>query len=185
MLDTLQDKLTAEELTGLQNYIGGEVAKGKEGLLSKEDFDKQLQSETDKVRTKYTQERKALEEELNKYKPIVKTDAEKALEAKLAELEAKEKEMSAKEKQLKLQDTLSANNLPKSLYKYVQGDDAEAVAKEIANILSTHMSNNAYKPTAHKPTDTNITKEQFKAMSYSQRAELYSQNPELYKKLSN
>lgn len=163
MLEKLKEKLSQEEFTELERY---------------------LQGEGDKVRTKYSTEKKALEDELLKYKPKDKTEQEVEIEKKMKELQDKESALLQKEKQNKLQETLSANNLPKDLYKFIAGDDAETVGKEIANILNTHLLNNGFKPNNHKSTDTTITKEQFKKLSYTDRAKLAEQSPELYKKLS-
>ena len=61
--------------------------------LTQEQIDavtKLVQSETDKVRTKYSTELKTVNDELAQYKPAEKSDAEKALEQRIANLEAKE-----------------------------------------------------------------------------------------------
>ena len=163
MLEKLKEKLSPEEFTELERHIQGE---------------------SDKVRTKYSQEKKALEDELLKYKPKDKTDAEKALEAKTKELQDKENALLQKEREYKLQETLQANNLPKDLAKYINGEDIETISKEIGSILNQHLLNNGFKPNNHKGTETTITKEKFKKMSYTERAKLEEQNPELYKKLS-
>lgn len=163
MLEKLKEKLSQEEYVELEKFIQGEG---------------------DKIRTKYSQEKKALEDELLKYKPKDKTDAEKELEAKMKELQDKENAILQKEKEYKLQETLSANNLPKELAKYLNGDDTETIGKEIGAILNQHLLNNGFKPNNHKSTDTTVTKEQFKKLSYTERAKLAEQSPELYKKLS-
>lgn len=133
---------------------------------------------------KYSQEKKALEEELLKYKPKEKSDAEKELEAKMKELQEKENALLQKEREYKLQETLASNNLPKELAKYLNGDDIETISKEVGAILNQHLLNNGYKPKDHKGNESVITKEKFKKMTYSEREKLYNENPELYKKLS-
>ena len=163
MLEKLKEKLSGEEFVELEKFI---------------------QSSEDKIRTKYSTEKKALEDELAKYKPKDKTDAEKALEAKMKELQDKEAELSKKEREYKLQETLTANNLPKDLAKYINGDDIDTIGKEIGAILNQHLLNNGFKPNNHKSTDTTITKDKFKKMNYSEREKLFNDNPELYKKLS-
>ncbi|AEY67847.1 hypothetical protein [Clostridium sp. BNL1100] len=150
----------------------------KEGLLSKEDFEKALQSESDKIRTKYVQEKKILEDELAKLRP-----KEKELEAKQQELLAKEAELKAKEKQYLIQDALTKNNLPAGLAKYLNSDDVEGMAKEVTEILNTHLLSGSFKPSTHQKNE-GITKEQFQKMNYAQRMELFKTNPELYKKLA-
>jgi len=163
MLEKLKEKLTPEEYAELEKFI---------------------QSETDKVRTKYSQEKKALEEELLKYKPKEKSKEELELEARIKELQEKENALAQKERELKLQETLQANNLPKELAKYIAGDDLEAIGKEIGAILNQHLLNNGYKPSQHKSTETTITKEKFRKMNYKEREKLYEENPELFRKLS-
>lgn len=146
------------------------------------DLEKFLQSETDKVRTKYTQQIKELEQ----FKPKEKTEEEKALEERLNQLEAKEKELQAKERQYKVQDTLKANNLPSDLAKFINvngEDEIETITSEIGSILNQHLLSNSYKPKDRKQND-NMTKDDFKKLSYVEREKLYEQSPELYKKLS-
>ena len=83
-----------------------------------------------------------------------------------------------------MQETLQANNLPKELAKYLNGDDVETIGKEIGSILNQHLLNNGFKPNNHKSTETTITKEKFKKMPYAEREKIYNENPELYKRLS-
>lgn len=154
-------------------------------LLNEEQFtdlEKHIQSETDKVRTKYTQQIKELEQ----FKPKEKTEEELALEQRIKELETKEKELQAKERQYKVQDTLKANNLPSELAKYINvngEDEIETITGEIGSILNQHLLSNSYKPKDRKQND-NMTKDDFKKLSYVEREKLYEQSPELYKKLS-
>ncbi|ABR49000.1 hypothetical protein Amet_2850 [Alkaliphilus metalliredigens QYMF] len=133
------------------------------------------------MRTSYTKQIKDLE----KYKPKDKTDAELALEQKMADLETKQKEIEAKERQYKVQDTLAQNELPKDLAKYlnVGDDEMETIASELGSILNNHLMNNSYKPKDRKKND-GMTKEQFRKLNYSERESLHSNSPELYKKLS-
>ena len=65
---------------------------------TKAQVEKLLQSETDKIRTEYSQKLKTVNEELSQYKPKEKSDAEKALEDRISALEAKEKELAHTEK---------------------------------------------------------------------------------------
>lgn len=154
-------------------------------LLNEEQFsnlEKHIQSETDKVRTKYTQQIKDLEQ----YKPKEKTDEEIALEQRIKELETKENEIKSKENLFKVQDTLSKNGLPSELAKYinVNGDDElETIATDLGSILNQHMMNNSYKPTDRKKND-GMTKDDFHKMGYSEKLKLYNDSPELFKKLS-
>ena len=147
-------------------------------------LEKHIQSENDKIRTKYSTEKKALEDELAKYKPKDKTEQELEYESKLKELEDNQAELTKREKEYKLQETLQQNNLPKDLAKYINGDDVETIGKEIGAIFNQHLLNNGFKPNNHKSTDTTITKDKFKKMNYQEREKLFNESPELYKKLS-
>ena len=139
-----------------------------------ETIEKIVQSETDKVRTKYSNEIKELQTKI----PKDKTEEEIQLETRLKDLESKETEY-------KLKDKLSEMGLPLGLSKFLKGsDDLETYGKEFADVLNQYVLNSGYKPSSHKSTDTTITKEQFKKMSYSERERLYETNPELYKALT-
>lgn len=153
--------LTEEQLANVQKYV---------------------QSETDKVRTKYSQDLKTANEELAKYKPKEKTQEEKDLETRIRNLELKEAELSAKEKNVRIKSKLEEKGLPTGLADYLHletDEDIEKVGSELAN----YFLNNGIKPTNHAKSKP-VTKEQFKTMSYAQRAQLYKDNPDLYKALS-
>ena len=143
---------------------------------------KLIQSETDKVRTKYSNELKTANEELAKYKPKEKTQEEKDLETRIRNLELKEAELAAKEKDVRIKGKLEEKGLPVGLADYLRletDEDIEKVGSELAN----YFLNNGVKPTHHAKSKP-VTKEQFRNMSYGQRAQLFNDNPELYKALA-
>ena len=142
--------------------------------LTKEEFDKAIQSAQDTIRTDYVKKLKALESKL----PPQKTDKE-------LELETKEKELLAKEREYKIKDMLEINQLPTGLSKYISADDIDVAGTEITTILNEYLLNNSHKPTKHNNGGDTVTKEQFKSMNYSERLKLEQTNPELYKKLAN
>ena len=142
--------------------------------LTKEEFDKAIQSAEDKIRTEYSKKVKELEDKL----PVPKTEKE-------IELETKEKELLAKEREYKVKDMLEANQLPSQLSKYISAEDIDVTGGEIATILNDYLLNNSHKPKKHNNGGDSITKEQFKNMNYSERMKLEQTNPELYKKLAN
>ena len=142
--------------------------------LTKEEFDKAIQSAEDTVRTDYVKKLKALEDKL----PPQKTEKE-------LELETKEKELLAKEREYKVKDMLEQNKLPTGLSKFISAEDVDVAGTEIATILNEYLLNNSHKPTKHNNNGDSVTKDQFKAMNYSERAKLEQTNPELYKKLAN
>ncbi len=59
--------------------------------LTQTELNKRIQSETDKIRTKYSSDIKALEAKIKELTPVEKSDAEIDFEKRLAALEAKEK----------------------------------------------------------------------------------------------
>lgn len=149
--------------------------------LSDEQMDavrKYVQSETDKVRTDYSTKLKNANDELSKYKPKEKSEQEKTLDERTKSLDEREKAIAEREKSLDLTKKLSEKGLPADLAKYLNVDDDEALTS-ISNLLLA----NGYVPKAH-PKNNGITKEQFKKMNYMQKAKLFAENPELYKKLS-
>ena len=178
------------------NLRGYEVATRKEGTfmeltelgLSAEQLEvvnKAIQSETDKVRTDYSGKLKGVNDELAKYKPADKTDAEKLLEQKEKELVDKEKAIADKEKTITVKEKLTEKGLPVELAKYINiGDDVDTALDEFGSTLSSMLLNGSYKPSNHKNND-GMTKEDFKKMGYVERNKLFETNPELYKKLSN
>ncbi|MDF2544266.1 MAG: hypothetical protein K0S47_3984 [Herbinix sp.] len=145
---------------------------------------KAIQSESDKVRTDYSTKLKTANDELLKYKPFEKSDAEKALEQKQKELEAKEKELANKERAYTVQEKLTEKGLPSGLAKYLSvGEDIDTAINELGGTLNNYFLENGFKPTNH-PKNEGITKEQFSKMSYSEREKLFTTNPELYKKFT-
>lgn len=148
----------------------------KEGL-TQEEYEKAIQSATDKVRTEYVLKVKELEGKL----PEEKTERE-------LELEQKEKQLLQREKEFGVKDLLEQNKLPSQLSKYldVGSDDLEVAGTEIANILNEYLLNNSHKPTNRNSAGGDaVTKEQFAKMNYGERAKLEQSSPELYNKLAN
>ena len=145
---------------------------------------KLIQSETDKVRTKYSAELKTANDELAKYKPVEKSETEKALEARLKALEDKEAELNAKERSQTIASKLKEKGLPEELASFISiGEDIDADVEKVGTALGNYFLNSNYKPESHA-NNKGLTKEQFKRMSYMERTKLYNENPELYKMLS-
>ena len=145
---------------------------------------KYVQSETDKVRTKYSAELKTANDELAKYKPVEKSEAEKALEERITALEAKEKEIANKEKAMTIANKLKEKELPAELAKYLSvGDDMDKTIDEVGALFGNYFLSGSNKPGNHN-TNKGITKKDFQKMSYAERAKIYSENPTLYEALS-
>lgn len=189
-MDLTSLNLTTEQMTELEGHITEEVNKGKEGFkdyISKEDLAKITKTETDKIHTEYGKKLKALEDELVKYKPKNKSEAEIELEKRLKILENKEKEISKKEKVINIVNQLKEQGLPKEFAKYLSDVEDEKLGDEIGNlqkILTENKIAGSFKPDGHKSTDISITKEQFNNMGYMERLNLFNNNKDLYEKLS-
>lgn len=139
--------------------------------------EKYLQSETDKVRTKYVQE-------LAKYKPVEKSEAEIKLDERVRALEEREKELAAKERSVTIANKLKEKGLPEELSAFIKvGENIDEDIEKVGNALGNYFLNTNFKPESHA-NNKGITKEQFRKMSYMQRCKLYEENPELYKILS-
>lgn len=150
----------------------------------KAQVEKLLQSETDKVRTEYSQKLKTVNEELSQYKPKEKSDSEKALEERIAKLEAREKELANKEQSMTLASKLKEKNLPTELAQYLNvGDDMDKTIDEVGAMFGNYFLDGSNKPTSHS-TNKGITKKDFQKMGYAERAKLYNENPALFEALS-
>jgi hypothetical protein len=156
-----------EENKNLENQNQDETI-----TMTKNDFNKAIQSAEDKLRTAYSAKIKELETKI----PTQKTDSEIEFENRLKALEAKEKKIA-------LQATLQSKNLDSSIADFLKDDvDVESFHTVIENLVSTRLEKTGYKPTGHTPNEK-ISKEAWAKMSYSQKQDFYSANPELAKKL--
>ncbi len=140
--------------------------------LEKENYTKSevealIQSETDRVRTQYSQKLKAAEKERDALKPAEKTEAEIALDARAAELSKRERVFACKEAGI---DVAFADML--------------APDADLSKLSELLKNTGAYVPgNKNKETGGSMTKEQFAALSYSKQAKIYAENPELYNAL--
>lgn len=158
-----------------------------EGLTQEqiEAVTKLVQSETDKVRTKYSSELKTVNDELAQYKPKKKSESELALEQRIAKLEAKEKELANKERAMTIADKLKAKGLPSELAQYLNiGEDIDGSIDKVGDTLGNYFLGQVSNPSGNHSTNKGITKADFAKMSYSERAKLFQENNELYKALS-
>ena len=150
----------------------------------KAQVEKLLQSETDKVRTEYSQKLKTVNEELSQYKPKEKSDSEKALEERIAKLEAREKELANKEQSMTLASKLKEKNLPTDLAKYLNvGEDMDKTIDEVGALFGNYFLNGSNKPSNHT-TNKGITKKDFQKMGYMERTKLFQENPQLFEILN-
>ena len=138
--------------------------------FTQEEVDKLVQSEGDKIRTDYTKQIKELQGKLPEEKDEKEVDLAKRMEA----LEQKEKMMDLKEQ-------LQGKGLDQNLSQYIKADSDIEKLTELLKV----QQNSSYVPNNHKSAESGLTKEQFQNMGYSERAKIYTENPELYKKLSS
>lgn len=143
-----------------------------------------LQSHEDRIRTDYSKRLKDANDELAKYKPVEKSETEKALEERLSALEAKEREIANKERAMTIADKLKEKELPTELAKYLNiGDDMDTTIDELGAMFGNYFLNGCNKPSNHN-THKGITKQDFKKMSYAERAKIFQENPTLYQALN-
>lgn len=157
-------------------------AAGEETVtMTQTELDKKIQSETDKVRTKYSEQIKELEAKVKELTPVQKSEAELDYEKRLAALEAREKAAT-------LIDSLKANGISNEIAKYLKDDvDVSALAETLKSIVGAevdkHLTEEGFVPTGHKSGNP-LTKEDFKKMNMSEKECLYVENLDLYKSLS-
>lgn len=179
--ETVTDTETTTEEVTETNVDGADVETPV--TFTEEEVTKKIQSAEDKLRTKYSKEIKELKAKIEELSPT-KTEAELEIERRLADLEKSQAEVNAQKQFLELQNTLKGKGIDEKIATYLKdGVDVEEFATTFNSILSEKAKAKGFVPTEH-PTGDNITVEQFKAMSYDKRVELYTKNPTLYEKLS-
>lgn len=165
---------------------------------TQEDFEKALQSETDKRVSQ------ALEKQERKNQAKIK-EAERL--AKMSEeqrynyeLESREKAIQEKEEALALAENkaeaakqLAAKGISANLVSLVVAKDADTMLDNITLLENEFKASvkaeverrlTTSTPKKNLPIDGNITKADFHKMSLAQQAELYRNNPSLYNSLS-
>ena len=162
-MELTEMNLTDEQLANVQKYV---------------------QSHEDRIRTDYSKRLKDANDELAKYKPVEKSDAEKALEDRISALEAKEKELANKEKAMTIANKLKEKELPEGLAQYLSvGDDVDKAIDEVGALFGNYFLSGSNKPSNHT-TNKGITKKDFQKMSYMERTKLFQENPALYEALN-
>lgn len=166
--------------------------------LTMDAVQKLIQSETDKVRTEWSKKYKAIEKEKDELVKAKMTEEEKAkfeLEKMQKELADKETAIRQKELALKTVDILRQNELPLDFQEFILGQDEETTVKRASKLkdlwqsalkqaVEARFKESGREP--HKgsvPHTKEITREQFNAMTYKERYELYQTDPDLYNKL--
>ena len=179
--DQLEPEVTETPVEETETDVKGEGADAPI-TFTEDEVLKKVQSETDRVRTEYSRKIKKLEERITELEPKDLSPAELEMKRRLDELEAKQAEVEAKEALLNLQSKLTEMNLPKSLVTFLDGNcDVGEFAKVIDGIVIERNKGLGYQPTPHVNSD-GMTTEKWAKLPYSQKIELYNQNPDLYDK---
>lgn len=182
-LDAIKDNFTPPGAKKTDSKADGKDGKETPVTFTEDEVAKKIQSAEDKLRRKYSDEIKDLQEQIKKLSPVEKSESEIAIENRLAELEKAQEEVNAQKAFLSLQDTLQGKGIDKSLATYLKADvDVDAFVAAFNNAMKEVTKTTGYVPDSHNAGDK-ITAEEFRNWSYDQKAELYTKNPTLYQKL--
>ncbi|MGH0775285.1 DUF4355 domain-containing protein [Bacillus mobilis] len=174
--------------------------------ITQDELQKLLQQEGDKrVSSAISKQKEKWEAEYKTKLEVEKTEAEKL--AKMSEAEKlqvqfnKEKEEFENERKQFLREKLeletvkqlSALDLPVGFSRFILGADAETTKSNIDSFSSLWQQAievtvdkklQGHTPKAASGSVMTMTREDFAKLSYSDRRELYSKNPELYNQLT-
>lgn len=182
-LDAIKDNFTPPGAKKTDSKADGKDGKETPVTFTEDEVNKKIQSAEDKLRRKYSDEIKGLQEQIKKLSPVEKSESEIAIENRLAELEKAQAEVNAQKAFLSLQDTLQSKGIDKALATYLKADvDVDAFVTAFNSAMKEVTKDKGYVPDSHNAGDK-ITAEEFRNWSYDQRAELYTKNPTLYQKL--
>ena len=176
------------------------VVEGQEEVktYSEEEVARMLQVEADRRVTQALakQQAKFKEQMAEAEKLRTMNEEQKAqyqLEQRIKEIEAKEKEFALKENRYEAQRIMAEKNIPLAFADFIVAEDAETMManislfeKEFRAAVRAEVDKRIASPApkANIGVDTVITKEQFMKMTIAQQTELYKQDPELYKRLT-
>jgi len=173
--------------------------------MTKAELEKMLQAESDKrvsqalktAKSKWESEFSTkIDSHLKDYERKAQMTPEQlrqlSLDEKLQALDAREKEYSRKTREVDIAQKLSEKKLSTVLTKFVYSDNMDEVEQNITTLeqLVLGMVNEEVEKriASSKPkaiTTTGLNKEKFAKMSIAERSNLYKQNPQLYRELSN
>lgn len=177
-----------------------ELEEGQESkTYTQEEVDALLQKETDRRVTSAL--KKAEEKNRAKVREAEKLSAMNAQEKYAYELEQREQAIAEKERALALAENkneaakiLEDKGLSLQLVDFVVAEDAETMNENIKLLDKAFKASvkaevekrlGTSTPKKNLPPDDVITKDSFNKMTLNEQAELYANNPELYKQLTN
>ena len=185
-----------------QEQVDQMIADAKKGLVSKDDFDKELAKETDRRVNQAldTHKSKWQEEADRKAKLSAEELAKEQLSVRQAELDLRAKEIQTKQNRILALEKLNSAGISKEQYDdfldVMVKDDEEStsatVDKFVSKIKSMETSieakvkqslANVPPPNSGNQNKGEVTNETFAKMTYEQRVELKKENPELFKQL--
>ena len=122
-----------------------------------------------------------LQEELDKYKPKEKSQAEIELEERIKALEDRERAIAEQEKATAFRNSVKEKGIAEELIPFL---NAEVDLEQLSGVMIELQLASSFEPNVPRSEPFGITKEDFQKMGYAQRVELMESNPALYDKLS-
>ena len=160
-----------------------DVNKDESVTMTKDEYNKAIQSAEDKVRGKLSKQIKELERQVNELKPVEKSQEEIDLEKRMAALKESERQVAMREQKVAKMEMFSEKGLDKSLIDYIKDDaDVDSLSEVVDKMVAEKMKNKGYIPSDHT-SDLKITPEEFNQMGYSAKVELFNKNPDTYRRL--
>lgn len=200
MLENLKLQLFADGGEGENGGTEGENNKdnkdnNNDKTFTQADFDREISKMYEKLEAKFNKRAETAKQEAEK---LANMNAEERLKYEIQQREKaiadKEREWTLKENKYECSKILSEKGLPIAFADFVVAEDAETMQKNIQLFdsefkkavkaeIDKRLTSTSPK-TGTLGLDGAITKEVFDKMSLSQQAELYQNNPDLYKQLS-
>lgn len=201
-LDALlaEGKITQEEYDAkLKELEGGAGSSGD--VLSSEQIQemirKAVQSETDKVRTEYTNKLKIKEQELEAIKAKKMTDEERKadeLAKAQSELERVNKELKDASNERIITAKLTAETMSLDFAQFVKADDEAGITEKIKSLkmlfdaevkkaVDAEFAKHGYTPNGSNRSNAEKNPFSKDGWNLTEQGRLFKENPELYKKL--
>ena len=183
-LDSVKDtKTQSEGKKKTESEKGKTDDKNTPVTYTEDEVTKKIKSAEDELHKKYSKQIEDLEVQIKKLSPVEKSEAEIALEKRIAELEKSEKDVADRQRRIEVQEKLSANGLNKELADYLKDNaDVDKLHILVNDIVKERMKQNGYKPVDHS-SDDKVTPEEFAKWPYSKKAEFAERHPESFKRL--
>ena len=162
---------------------------------NQEELAKLIQSETDKVRTKYSTEMKKLQDQLTQLQLQSMNSTQKAefeLKQKTDELAKKEAELNKKMLDLETKELVSSKGLKPELAILLTADTIEGRKAQLEVLVKTmnlEVKEEIVKKIGNEPGSSNVKNDtkgyDWNKMSYAEKVELYQKDQKLYEAVRN